>query len=281
MDTTLPSATKVAGALRRTIGPGILLAGAAIGVSHLVQATRAGADYGFALFWALALACVSKYPFLEFGPRFAAATGQHLVYGYRRLGGYAYWTYLAITIGTMFIIQAAVTLVTAGLAEHLFGLGWTPVTWSGVLLGTCIVLLVVGRYPALDMAMKTILSVLAVCTLGAVAIALAGGAASHALAATAPTYWTVGGVAFIIAFMGWMPIPIDAAVWHSIWSRERARQTGYRPTVKQAKFDYDLGYVAAAIIGVLFFLLGALIMFGGGQSFPAGSVAFSARLIDM
>ena len=52
----------------KSIGPGFLLAGAAIGVSHLVQATRAGADYGFVLIWALVLACVSKYPFLEFGP---------------------------------------------------------------------------------------------------------------------------------------------------------------------------------------------------------------------
>lgn len=28
----------------KNIGPGFLLAGAAIGVSHLIQATRAGAD---------------------------------------------------------------------------------------------------------------------------------------------------------------------------------------------------------------------------------------------
>jgi len=271
----------VAHALRNTIGPGILLAGAAIGVSHLVQSTRAGADYGFALFWALALACISKYPCLEFGPRYAAATGHHLVHGYRRLGAGPYWLYVAITVGTMFIIQAAVTLVTAGLAEHLFGLGWTSTIWSMVVLASCIVLLVVGRYPALDMTMKVIITVLAVCTLAAVAIALAGGAASHAIAATPPTYWTVAGVAFIIAFMGWMPIPIDASVWHSIWSRERARQTGHRPTLAQAKFDYDLGYIAAAVIGVLFFLLGALVMFGGGRTFPPGSVAFSAQLIDM
>ena len=40
------------------VGPGILMAGAAIGVSHLVQATRAGADYGFSLLWLLILAVV-------------------------------------------------------------------------------------------------------------------------------------------------------------------------------------------------------------------------------
>lgn len=31
------------------LGPGLLFAGAAIGVSHLVQSTRAGADFGWGL----------------------------------------------------------------------------------------------------------------------------------------------------------------------------------------------------------------------------------------
>lgn len=151
------------------IGPGLLMAGAAIGVSHLVQATRAGADYGFSLLWLLLLAIISKYPFLEFGPRYAAATGSNLIYGYRKMGIWVYWVYVAITIGTMFIIQAAVTVVTAGLAEHLFGFGWTPVFWSIVILAACILLLLVGRYPGLDITMKIIISLLTICTVAAVA----------------------------------------------------------------------------------------------------------------
>ncbi len=39
--------------LARALGPGIMYAAAAIGVSHLVQATKAGAHYGFALVWAV------------------------------------------------------------------------------------------------------------------------------------------------------------------------------------------------------------------------------------
>lgn len=55
----------------KSLGPGLLWAGAAIGVSHLVQSTRAGANYGFALLWALLLANIFKYPAFEFGPRYA------------------------------------------------------------------------------------------------------------------------------------------------------------------------------------------------------------------
>ena len=36
--------------LLKTLGPRVLFASAAIGVSHLVQSTRAGADFGFVTF---------------------------------------------------------------------------------------------------------------------------------------------------------------------------------------------------------------------------------------
>jgi len=267
--------------LLKAIGPGFLLAGAAIGVSHLVQATRAGADYGFGLFWLLLLAIITKYPFLEFGPRYAAASGSHLISGYKHLGKLPYQIYIFITVGTMFIIQAAVTVVTAGLAEHLFGLGFSPAVWSALILGLCIILLIMGRYPGLDISMKVIISVLTICTFAAVVIALGAGTVRETLVADTPSYWNLAGLAFIIAFMGWMPIPLDASVWHSIWSNARARQTGYRPTIQEARFDFNLGYGAAALIGLMFFLLGALIMFGSGKSFSASSVQFSAELIDL
>ena len=70
----------------KKLGPGLLFAGAAIGVSHLVQSTRAGADFGLGLLWALFLVNIFKYPFFQFGPRYAAATGENLLQGYYKLG---------------------------------------------------------------------------------------------------------------------------------------------------------------------------------------------------
>ena len=237
----------------KNIGPGFLLAGAAIGVSHLVQATRAGADYGFILIWALILACVSKYPFLEFGPRYAAGTGNHLITGYKKLGVFPYWIYIIITVGSMFIIQAAVTIVTAGLAERLFGFGWSPFVWSIVILGSCIALLLVGKYPALDKSMKIIVTFLTLSTLAAV----------------------------VMAFMGWMPIPLDASVWHSIWTKEKSHQTKHKPSIKEAFLDFNVGYLSAVFIGILFFLLGVLVMFGSGTTFSGNSVEFSSQLVEL
>lgn len=265
----------------KTLGPGFLLAGAAIGVSHLVQATRAGADYGFLLLWVLLLACVTKYPFLEFGPRYAAATGDHLITGYRKMGKFPYWTFIIITVGSMFIIQAAVTIVTAGLAERLFGMGWSTFTWSFVIIGVCIALLLIGKYPALDKTMKFIVSLLGLATLTAVILAFGDGRMEKALSITPPDVWNKVGIAFIISFMGWMPIPLDASVWHSIWTKEKALGNKRRTSIKEAFTDFNVGYLAAAFIGLLFFLMGALIMFGSGISFSGNGVEFSGQLIDL
>ncbi len=265
----------------KTLGPGFLLAGAAIGVSHLVQATRAGADYGFLLLWVLILACVTKYPFLEFGPRYAAGTGNHLIHGYKKLGKFPYWTFIIITVGSMFIIQAAVTIVTAGLAEKLFGMGWSTFTWSFIIIGVCIVLLLIGKYPALDKSMKAIVSLLGIATLTAVILAFGNGRLENALANEAPEVWNKVGVAFVISFMGWMPIPLDASVWHSIWTKEKAETNKSTTSLKEAFTDFNVGYFAAAIIGLLFFLMGALIMFGSGINFSGNGVEFSGQLIEL
>ena len=265
----------------RSIGPGLLLAGAAIGVSHLVQATRAGADYGFLLLWVLVLACATKYPFMEFGPRYAAATGEHLISGYRKLGKWPYYIFIFITVGSMFIIQAAVTIVTAGLAERLFDLGWNNFLWSFVIIAICIALLLIGRYPALDKTMKVIVSVLGLLTLSAVCIAFGDGRVENVIHTPAPEIWTKAGIAFIISFMGWMPIPLDASVWHSIWTKEKAMTNKRKTTIKEAFTDFNIGYLSAAIIGLLFFLMGALIMFGSGISFSGNAVEFSGQLINL
>ena len=66
----------------KSLGPGLLYAGAAIGVSHLVQSTKAGATYGYVLIVAIVLAHIFKYPFFAIGPRYAKATGTSLVTGY-------------------------------------------------------------------------------------------------------------------------------------------------------------------------------------------------------
>lgn len=266
-----------------SLGPGLLMAGAAVGVSHLVQSTRAGAEYGLSLLGLVLLACVLKYPFLEFGPRYAAATGESMIAGYKRMGEWALGLFTLITLATAFIILAGVTLVTAGLTGVLFGLDYSISALSALVLGVCMVLLAVGHYRGLDLIMKLIMTVLSLSTLAAVLIALAGQPDWQAIgnAGQLDALWSAAGIAFILALLGWMPIPLDVAAWHSLWTLERARQTGHSPSVRAAIIDFRIGFVAATVLAALFLLLGALVMAGQAQDIPGSSVGFAALLIEL
>ncbi len=153
------------------LGPGLLFAGAAIGVSHLVQSTKAGANFGFGLLWALLLINLIKYPFFQFGPRYAAATGESLLNGYKKLGKGVLKVYALLTVATMFTIQTAVTIVTAGIASSLLGDSISIEIWTVIILAICFGILLIGKYALLDKMMKIIIIILSITTLLAVATA--------------------------------------------------------------------------------------------------------------
>lgn len=266
--------------LLKSIGPGLLWAGAAIGVSHLVQSTRAGASYGFSLVWIVLLANIFKYPFFEYGPRYAAAKGESLLDGYVRLGRVYLWIYIGFTLLTMFTIQSAVTIVTAGLASQLFGITSSAGLWSAILLLICAVILAIGKYPLLDKAIKLIIILLTLSTITAVLIALGRG--SHVQPGFMhPSPWTPVGFTFIIALMGWMPSAIDISVWHSLWTLERKKQTGHSPSLRESLFDFNIGYGGAIVLSVAFLTLGAMVMYGTGQTFEQGAAGFAEQIIRL
>jgi len=260
----------------KKLGPGFLFAGAAIGVSHLVQSTRAGADFGFGLLWALLLVNAVKYPFFEFGPRYAAATGESLLQGYKKMGTPVLVAYFVITFATMFTIQTAVTIVTAGIATSLFGVG-SIVTWTAIITGLCFTILLLGRYKVLDNLMKYIVLGLTLSTIIAVVLAVPQ---SQPVQLSQVIPLETASIAFLIAFMGWMPAPLDISIWQSVWTLEKKKLTPHL-TPKQSRFDFNVGYVTTTLLAVGFLSLGALVMFGSGQSFSSQGGAFANELISM
>src|SRR5690606_3999774 len=148
----------------KNLGPGLLFAGAAIGVSHLVQSTRAGADFGLGLLWALLLVNLCKYPFFQFGPRYATATGESLLDGYKKLGKWVLVTYYVLTFVTMFTIQTAVTIVTAGLASRLFGYFISVDICTIIILIICFCLLILGKYNLHDRLTNIFVVTLTICS---------------------------------------------------------------------------------------------------------------------
>lgn len=266
--------------LLKTIGPGILFASTAIGVSHLVQSTRAGATYGFALVGIVLLALLFKYPFFEFGSRYANAKGESIIDGYKRMGKPMLWLYFLITLGSMFFVMAAVGLVTAGFLDNLFQVNNVRATVV-VLMILCTVILLVGRYGLLDSLIKVIACVLLITTVVAFLLALSHGPIEKVTNFQKPKIWDDVGIAFIVALVGWMPTAVDLSAWNSLWTIERIKQTGYKPTMKETLFDFNFSYLITAFLALCFLSLGALLMFGGEVALEAKSHLFAGQVIEL
>jgi len=265
----------------RTLGPGVLFASTCIGVSHLVQSTRAGAVYGYSLLIVIILANVLKYPFFEFAARYTAATGVSILEGYYKKGKWILLLYLAITIPSMFIVTAAVTFVTAGLLENLLGLGLSTDIWSGILLGICILILAIGRYNTLDSLLKIVGVVLLVSTLTAFISVLFHGRVPEAQGFIPEQIGDPVGIIFLIALMGWMPTAVDISTWISLWGEAKMKLTGYRPSLKEALLDFNFGYWVTAFLAICFLTLGATVIYGTNTELSNSSAGFAGQIIGM
>lgn len=266
----------------KKLGPGLLFAGAAIGVSHLVQSTRAGADFGYGLLWAVLIIHAVKYPFFQYGPRYAAATGESLIDGYAKLGKWVLIIYLLITFATMFTIQAAVTIVTAGLASNLFGITDNIALWSVIITIVCFVILQLGKYKFLDRFIKVIILVLTISTVFAVGFAYIGYAEPLNFMQILPQGSME--IAFLISFLGWMPAPLDVATWHSLWALEKdktEKRSAREFSPKNALFDFNVGYGGTIFLAICFLSLGVLIMYHSGKTFSDKAGVFAQELIGL
>ena len=272
------------------LGPGLIYAGAAVGVSHLVQSTKAGGLFGFDFIIAIIFIHLVKYPFFEFGPRYTAATGHNILHGYKQLGRWAVWLYIAMTLISMLIIQSAVTIVTTGLLINILHLesflGLSPQKASALvslsLLLGCFTLLYRGHYQLLDKLIKIIVMILSIASVLALIMLVFDNSIDEQLAtATVFSFSDTFHLIFLATFLGWMPAPMEISVWHSTWAEADNQSNGKISSVKNALFDFRIGYIGTAFLAICFLLLGALVMYGSGETFSPNGAAFAGQLMNL
>jgi len=259
------------------LGPGLLYAGAAIGVSHLVQSTRAGANYGFYLAGIIILANILKYPFFEISPIYTSRTKENLLNGYKSLHPVVLVVFLLINISTFLIVLSAITLVTAGLSSLLIPIDIPLIAWVIILSSLAIIVIHFGHYRFLKSLTKYIVLGLSVLTFIALIIALSSAPDLSIFMANSFDWNSLVDIAFLIALVGWMPAPMEISAWHSTWSLA----DGKAPEYSTALFDFKVGYWGTMALAVTFMMLGALVMFGSGSAFPSSPILFAGQLIEL
>ena len=265
----------------KTAGPGILFASTAIGVSHLVQSTRAGADFGLMILGFVIVVTLLKYPFFEYGSRYANSTQTSIIDGYKKLGRPALWLYFLITIASMFFVTGAVGFVAAGFFENLFGIDFLGEWTIVILFAICVSILAVGKYNILDSLIKIIVIVLVVSTVSAFLFALYNGPIEPVEGFIPKELWNASGIFFLLALMGWMPTAIDLSSWNSLWTLERIKQTKFKPTLKETLFEFRLTYFITGILAVMFVTLGTFIFYGSGEELPNNNSLFANKVVTL
>ena len=265
----------------KTAGPGILFASTAIGVSHLVQSTRAGADFGLLILGFVIIVTLLKYPFFEYGSRYANSTHTSIIDGYKKLGKPALWLYFILTIASMFFVTGAVGFVAAGFFENLFGIDFLGEWTIIILFLICVSILAVGKYKILDSLIKIIVIVLVVSTVSAFLFALHNGPIEPVVGFEPKELWTASGIFFLLALMGWMPTAIDLSSWNSLWTLERMKQTNYKPKLKETLFEFRLAYLITGILAVMFVTLGTFIFYGSGEELPNNNSLFANKVVSL
>ncbi len=266
-------------AFYKIFGPGILMATAAIGGSHLVSSTQAGALFGWSLAIFILLINFFKYPFFLANVQYTMATKKSLIEGYASLGNGWLWLFTVLAVIAAVVNTAAVSMFAASLLGYFIPIELTISLLSFIIIFACLLILIAGKYNLLNNVAKIIMITLSIATVVAVVMAVTKDVDS-ALADdfTSPSAWTIASLGFIVILTGWMPAPIEISSISSIWLKNQIKQTNIN--AKNALLDFNVGFIVTAILALFFLALGALVLHGSAYEFKDG-IAFSHQLVSM
>ncbi len=267
--------------IKNNLGPGLIFAAVAVGTSHVVQSTRAGATYGLSMIFLVVLVCLAKYPTYLFSSRYAAITGETVIDGYAKRGKWFLYIFLALIMIELSVATSAASLVTSGIIKSVFKLSMETTVLSMLLLFITIAILAIGKYKALESFCKILVIGFCITTLITTFIALVGFESStmepiSELAFDRPT------TLFLVSIAGWMPTGILGAVMLSNWVLARKNNNQGVPfTRKEADFDFHVGYGSSIFLAACFVILGYVVIRGAGDTIANDSAGFSVQIISL
>lgn len=245
----------------RYVGPGMVWAMSAIGQTHLVLSTYAGARFGFDLLWMVVLAHVLAYPVFEFGARYAIATGHslnHAYLGMRRMRWVMVPFIAFMLLFVPFLLVASLGSVTASILLAAL----PPVGFKGwaalVAVGTA-ALLLGGQYRWLERLNLVMASIL----LGGIVVAFAlEPPSAGALAAGLRPAVPAGALLTLVALMR-LPSDAGSSILLSAWALERRKQAPEDTPAEAMRgilLGLRCGYALSLGVSIVFLSLGATVL---------------------
>lgn len=265
----------------RLMGPALLFSGSAIGTSHLVQSTRAGALYGLALVGVIVLAGLLKFPAFRFAVDYGHSTKRSIMVGYRELGLWAPLLFAAVGLTIMPIIMAALSMATAGISIVVFGVD-LPVQLTAIAaIAVCALLLFFGGYGWLDWVNRVLVLFLVIATLITTVLVLPK--VEWATFGAVDWAFDPKAILFVIALAGFMPTALEASVAQSMWTAEAEDRLnrGRAASTREARGAFLIGYALTMLLAVCFCIMGAGVMHAEGIAPESSATGFAQQIIAL
>ena len=168
------------------------------------------------------------------------------------------------------------TVILAFLLPESLGIA-APIL-TAIVMAVVWLILVTGRFRALDVVSKIIVASLSVTTIFAAILAASKGPAMAA-DFVGPSPWNLASLAFIVALVGWMPAPIEIAAINSLWVSAKSRTT--KMSVRDVVFDFNVGYITSGLLALVFVALGFFVQFGTGVEVAQQGGKYIPQLMSM
>jgi Mn2+/Fe2+ NRAMP family transporter len=252
----------------KLIGPGIILAAAAIGSGELILTPRAGALYGLSIAWIILVSVVYKL-FLTLGlARYTIGTGEDIFVGFSHLPGPRNW--FVWVMGAIYLIGAVgysgISLACGSALYALFP-SMSMVQWAVIAVILAYVLLLSGSYGSVEKAAFVLSFVL-----------IAG--ILYSLAALHPDVawffkglipeWTAGSGQTAVSLLGWTAGGTSTLIY-SFWILEKgigkngSEGKYFKGWLSLIRLDIGISYFLMILVSFAFLTIGVLVLSNAGS----------------
>jgi len=144
------------------LGPGLAFLAAMTGPGSLVSNAVAGASYGYDLLWALAVALVFRFVWVDTSARYVLVSGESLLQGYARVGRWLVWTVLAAAVLVRHSTNLYTILLMGNVVQLLVPLPFAGggAVWTLVFSLAGFAMMFWGGYPAVERGVRLLVAVM-------------------------------------------------------------------------------------------------------------------------
>ncbi|NUQ64093.1 MAG: Nramp family divalent metal transporter [Pirellulales bacterium] len=287
MNTSSPLPPQTFGARLLRIGPGMLLAAAAIGSGELILTPRAGALYGLSVGWVILVSILYKLALTLGLARYTIATGEDIFEGFSHLPGPRNW-FVGVLVAVFLLGAVGYSGIALACGSALFALcpALSMIQWAVLVVGAVFLLLLRGAYGAVEKVAF------------ALALTLIAGVL-YSLAVLNPAWsWVVhesvprmppGSGQTLISLLGWTAGGVSTLIY-SFWILEKGyaiprgdlavetdgcrSKEDFQQWLSVARMDALLSYAMMMVVSLAFLAIGSITL---GTAGPDGGPLVPSR----